>query len=71
MAVLIQHQVSAYQLLAQRRALMLEVKTGLRHSRGSVMNAIKTQHGVKGNTKAEVLKNFEIYLDLLGIPFNP
>lgn len=48
-------------------ALRIETRTGMSHSRGSVMNAAKRQFGIQKQTKAGVLKELErIYLETYG-----
>lgn len=50
--------VNPYHLAQTVAALRIEVKTGLRHSRGSVWKMAKEAYGVTGN-KATVLAKLE------------
>lgn len=52
-------------LVSMRAALELEVRCpGVRAVRGqTIMSRIKHEFDIKGSTKAEVLKNFETYID--------
>ncbi len=46
--------------MAQAIAMLrIEVNTGMRHSRGSVMKLAKKKFGVEGHTKKSVLSNLE------------
>lgn len=36
-------------------ALSIEVNTGMRHSRGSVLKMVQNQYGIKSRTKEEAL----------------
>lgn len=49
--------------LAQRRALMLEIRTGLKHSRmGSVATVIRRQIPNAARSKAKLLKQHESFM---------
>lgn len=54
-------QIASYQLAAREAALRLEVETGLGHSRGSVMMAVKKAYGIHGGTKKNVLADLQAY----------
>jgi hypothetical protein len=51
--------IATYQMLAIRAALRIEVHTGLRHSRGSVMKLAKRLYGIRRNTKKGVLAELD------------
>lgn len=59
--------IEAFAALQAFYALKLEVETGLRHSRGSVMKLIKQRYGIEGNTKKVVLENYKHFLQDAGI----
>lgn len=43
-------------------ALRIEVNTGMRHSRGSVLKLVQQRYGVKAKTKAKALEELkELY----------
>lgn len=50
--------IAAYRQLALYHALKLEVATGMRHSRGSVMQTIRNETGITKRTKAGVLEEY-------------
>jgi hypothetical protein len=52
-----------YRLAAVRAALSIEVKTGLRHSRGSVLKIAKRDFGVLSNTKKGALAEMEAMVE--------
>lgn len=52
-------QIKAFQLHATIKALELEIKTGLRHSRGSVLKAAQQNFGVRAKTKKAALKELK------------
>ena len=63
--------VEVMRILAVRRALMLEIKTGMKmSSRYSTMNVAKNICGSPKRTKAGVLKDLEAFMDEVGIPYN-
>lgn len=45
-------QINPYHLVQTIGALRIEVRTGLRHSRGSVWKMAKEVYGLKGNKEA-------------------
>ena len=66
------NRMAAYQLLARRAALKLEVKTGLRSSsRKSIAQVCREAYGIKHRPKAKVLEEMdrlcEELLDTKGI----
>lgn len=53
-------QTEAYQLLARRHALKLEVRTGLRFShRVSIAQVCRKAYGIKHRSKAKVLEEMD------------
>lgn len=55
--------IKLYRLLALRSALSLEIKTGMKVSRGvSVLAILKREFGFKGN-KAKVLAQLTAYIE--------
>jgi hypothetical protein len=48
-------------------ALKIEVNTGLRHSRGSILKMIQTKYGVKARTKKAALAEFGAMLQDEGV----
>jgi hypothetical protein len=57
-----------YYTLMLRRALKLEVETGLHHSRGSVMNKVRSVCDSPHRTKRVVLRDYQVWLkENLGI----
>lgn len=59
--------IAAFRYLQLYYALKLEVNTGLRHSRGSIMNVIRKEFGIKARTKKAVLEEYEEILRKKGI----
>jgi hypothetical protein len=60
--------IEAYRKLALRSMLKLEIETGLRHSRGSVMNRIISENlAISKRTKKGVLAQYEKILKDQGI----
>jgi hypothetical protein len=60
--------IEAYRKLALRGALKLEIETGLRHSRGSVMKLIINENpSITKRTKKGVLAEYEKILKGQGI----
>ncbi|MCP4166030.1 MAG: hypothetical protein GY759_09080 [Chloroflexi bacterium] len=54
---------NAYQLLAWRKALQLEIKTGMKFSRGSIMNMVKRRFpDFKGRTKQAIHDQLDAYI---------
>jgi hypothetical protein len=53
--------ITVFQMLAQYHAAKLEL-VGMKHSRGSVISAIKRMYGIKGN-KASVVAQFKVMVD--------
>lgn len=60
-------QIEAWRMLSMYRMLKLEVETGLRHSRGSVMNVVRHEFGIPYKTKKRVLAELEAILKERGI----
>lgn len=58
-------QTALYQILAQRAALRLEVRTGGRFSRRSVAAQIRRQHGLTAFDKAALLEQFDAFISNL------
>ncbi len=53
----------SYQLLAWRKALQLEIKTGMKFSRGSIMNMVKQRFpDFKGRTKQAIHDQLDAYI---------
>lgn len=52
-------QLRRFQLLQHIYALKIEVETGLRHSRGSVLRSAQQKYGVKSRTKAGALAELQ------------
>lgn len=47
--------------------LQIEVRTGLRHSRGSVLKVCQREYGIKARTKAKALAEMlDLYEDAFG-----
>jgi hypothetical protein len=59
-------KIMAFQLLATRSALKLEI-LGLQHSRGSVAKRVRQMIGVKTRNKKKLLALLETFLKLHGI----
>lgn len=60
--------VSAYVQLSRYYALKIQATTGLRHSRGSVIKAIKKNYPqIKGRTAQKVLEEYGAILREAGI----
>jgi hypothetical protein len=51
-------RIEAFQRLRLYYALKIEVRTGLKHSQGSVLKHLQTQYGVKARTKAGALEEW-------------
>jgi hypothetical protein len=68
-------QIAAFRLLAIRRALKLEVTTGLRSRLNAAVRAARAVLEEKGKnaprTKKALLAALESHLTSIGIPFNP
>lgn len=48
-------------------ALRIEVNTGMKHSRGSILKMVKREYGVKSNTKAGALEELQqLYKEATG-----
>lgn len=47
-------------------ALKIEVKTGMRHSRGSVLRLVQQMYGVKARTKKGAMQELRSQLEDLG-----
>lgn len=53
-------------------ALNIEVKTGMKHSRGSVLRMVQDQYGVKAKTKKGALAELRAqYKELTGFEYGP
>lgn len=52
-------QIREFQLRATIKALELEIKTGLRHSCGSVLKAAQRNFGITAKTKKKALKELQ------------
>ena len=63
--------IQAFQLLRVRSALSIEVKTGMKLSRGSVMKLAKSYCGSRKNTKKGVYADYNAYLVSLGFEDKP
>jgi hypothetical protein len=61
--------IAAFQAIRLYHALKIEVKTGMTHSQGSVMNHIKQNYlpDSKSRTKKAVLDEFYSYLTAVGV----
>jgi len=59
--------IAAYRQIALYHALKLEVMTGMRHSRGSVMQTIRNETGITKRTKAGVLAEYGKLLHEKGV----
>jgi hypothetical protein len=59
--------IAAFRELQAYYALKLEVNTGLRHSRGSVMNLLRERYNIPYRTKAKVLAEVERILKEKGV----
>lgn len=57
-------QINPFHLAQTIAALRIEVRTGLRHSRGSVWKMAKETYGVTGSKEA-VLKKLEVLHELV------
>ena len=55
-------QIEAYRLLSLKAMLSIEVKTGLKHSRGSPSDAIRKIIGSTTKRKAKLLDEYVAYL---------
>jgi len=55
--------IERFQLIQMRRALELEIATGMRHSRGSVLAAAQRRFGIKSRTKAAAVAELQSMLD--------
>jgi hypothetical protein len=60
-------QIQAFAELQLYYALKLETTTGLRHSRGSVMNLVRERYGIPYRTKKKVLAELRTQLLERGI----
>jgi hypothetical protein len=59
--------IANYRKLQMYYALKLEIGTGLRHSRGSVMNLIRREFNIEARTKKQVLQEFGAMLQAEGL----
>mgnify|MGYP000181945890 CR=1 FL=1 len=51
-------------------ALRIEVRTGLKHSRGSILQMVRVAYGIKARTKVAALEALEaLYLEETGHAF--
>jgi len=58
-APIIRIEVDPFHLASVIAALRLEVKTGLRHSKGSVLRVAQEVYGIRSRTKAAALAQLE------------
>jgi hypothetical protein len=59
-APIIRIEVDPFHLASVIAALRLEVKTGLRHSHGSVLRVAQEVYGIRSRTKAAALAQLEV-----------
>lgn len=51
-------------------ALRIEVRTGLKHSRGSVLQLVRVAYGIRTRSKVDTLKALEaLYFEATGFEF--
>jgi hypothetical protein len=62
-SITVENPGEIYHLLQIKYALRIEINTGMKHSKGSIMNMAKVRYGFKGHTKREVLKEVEAALE--------
>lgn len=55
--------IERFQLIRMRKALELEMRTGMKHSRGSVLAAAQQQFGIKSRTKAGAVTELQSLLE--------
>lgn len=56
-----------YRMASAIAMLQIEVRTGLKHSRGSILKVCQTQYGIKSRTKAKALAEMlDLYEDAFG-----
>ena len=55
--------VELWQMLAAQKALQVEVDTGLRHSRGSVLKFVQQKYGIKARTKRKAIEEMQAIID--------
>jgi hypothetical protein len=55
--------IERFQLIRMRKALELEMRTGMKHSRGSVLAAAQRQFGIKSRTKAGAVTELQTLLE--------
>lgn len=55
--------VNFFALLQVRYGLDIQAKTGLRHSRGSLLKLAKSRYGVKSNTCAGAVKELDVLIE--------
>ena len=55
--------LARFQLLQHIHALKIEISTGLRHSKGSVLKSAQAKYGVKSRTKAGALEELQAIYD--------
>jgi tRNA G26 N,N-dimethylase Trm1 len=58
-----------YHMLQCYYALSIEVKTGLRHSRGSVLNLVRSEYGVEARTKVKAMAEMREKIEAKGHVF--
>ena len=51
-------------------ALRIEVRTGLKHSRGSILQLVRVAYGIRARSKVDALEALEaLYLEVTGEEF--
>jgi len=55
--------IQRFQLIRMRKALELEIATGMKLSRGSVLAAAQQQFGIKSRTKAGAIAELQSLLE--------
>lgn len=51
-------------------ALRIEVRTGLKHSRGSILQMVRVAYGIRTRSKVDALKALEaLYFEVTGFEF--
>lgn len=58
-AIIVDNPGARFHLLQIKHALRLEINTGMRHSKGSVMELARSTYGIKARTKIGVLNAVE------------
>lgn len=55
--------VDLWQMVAIQKALQVEVDTGLRHSRGSVLKLAQQKYGITARTKKKAIEQMQDVID--------